>query len=225
MESNLFNRKVVFITGAGRGAGKAIAEGFAAQGARVAANDISPVNVDEVVAAIKARGGQAIACVDDVAKKVSAQAMLNNVLDKWGRLDILINSANVEPHAALFEMDEWDWHRTLDVNLTGPFLMMQSAARVMRDQGGGVIVNVAPVAGREDQSDRAAYHASKVALAALTHHAALEFAEHNVRVHAVCTGMPYMATTDDSHEDVVTAVLALCGPDYARLTGQIVNIS
>ena len=66
---------------------------------------------------------------------------------------------------------------------------------------------------------------SKVALAALTHHAALEFAEYNVRVHAVCTGLPYMATTDDVHEDIVTAVLALCGPDYARLTGQIINIS
>jgi NAD(P)-dependent dehydrogenase (short-subunit alcohol dehydrogenase family) len=217
-----YNGKIVLVTGAGRGAGKAIAEAFAAQGARVALNDISPVNVDEVVAQITAGGGQARVYVDDVAKKVSVQAMLNNLADDWGRVDILVNCANVEPHTPLLDLDEWDWHRTLDVNLTGAFLLIQSAGRVMREQGGGVIVNVIPVAGRAEMPDRGAYVASKFGLAGLTRQAALELASHNIRVNAVCTGLPELATTEESHDDVAAAVLALCADNS---TGQIINIS
>jgi NAD(P)-dependent dehydrogenase (short-subunit alcohol dehydrogenase family) len=214
--------KVVLVTGAGRGAGKAVAQAFAARGARVVLNDISPVNVDEVVAQITSAGGQAKARVEDVAKKVSVQAMVNDVTDDWGRVDILVNCANVEPHTPLLDLDEWDWHRTLDVNLTGAFLLTQSVGRVMRAQGGGVIVNVIPVAGREDLPDRGAYVASKFGLAGLTRQAALELSPYNIRVHAVCTGLPELATTEESHDDVAAAVLALCSDDT---TGQIINIT
>jgi len=217
-----FKDKVVLVTGAGRGAGKAIAEAFAARGAKVALNDISPVNVDEVVAQITAGGGQARVYVDDVAKKVSVQAMINNLTDDWKRLDILVNCANVEPHTPLLDLDEWDWHRTLDVNLTGAFLLTQSVGRVMREQKGGVIVNVIPVAGRAEMPDRGAYVASKFGLAGLTRQAALELEPYNIHVHAVCTGLPELATTEESHDDVAAAVLALCADDS---TGQIINIS
>jgi NAD(P)-dependent dehydrogenase (short-subunit alcohol dehydrogenase family) len=219
---NSYDGKVVLVTGAGRGAGKAIAEAFAARGAKVALNDISPVNVDEVVAQISAGSGQAKAYVEDVAKKVSVQAMINNVTDEWGRVDILVNCANVEPHTPLLDLDEWDWHRTLDVNLTGAFLLIQSVGRVMREQEGGVIVNVIAVAGRAEMPDRAAYVASKFGLAGLTRQAALELAPHDIRVNAVCTGMPELATSEESHDDVAAAVLALCANDS---TGQIINIA
>jgi NAD(P)-dependent dehydrogenase (short-subunit alcohol dehydrogenase family) len=217
-----FKGKVVLVTGAGRGAGKAIAEAFAAQGAKVALNDISPVNVDEVVAQITTGGGQAKAYVEDVAKKVSVQAMINNLTDDWKRLDILVNCANVEPHTPLLDLDEWDWHRTLDVNLTGAFLLTQSVGRVMREQKSGVIVNVIPVAGRAEMPDRGAYVASKFGLAGLTRQAALELEQYNIHMHAVCTGLPELATTEESHDDVAAAVLALCADDS---TGQIINIS
>ncbi len=217
-----FKGKVVLVTGAGRGAGKAIAEAFAAQGSKVALNDISPVNVDEVMAQITASGGQARVYVDDVAKKVSVQAMINNLIDDWKRLDILVNCANVEPHTPLLDLDEWDWHRTLDVNLTGAFLLTQSVGRVMREQKGGVIINVIPVAGRAEMPDRGAYVASKFGLAGLTRQAALELEPYNIHVHAVCTGLPELATTEESHDDVAAAVLALCADDS---TGQIINIS
>ncbi len=220
---NDFEGKVVLVTGAGRGAGRAIAEAFAARGARVAANDISPINVDAVVEDIRSRGGMAMACVEDVAKKVSAQALINTITDTWGRIDILVNTANVEPHTPLLDMDEWDWHRTLDVNLTGAFLLMQSVGRVMRAQGGGVMVNLAPIAGRLNQPDRAAYVASKVGLVGLTRQAALELATYNIRVHAVCTGLPELSNTADLHEDVAAAVLSLCAE--GQPTGQIVNIT
>ena len=124
--------KVVLITGAGKGAGRALALAFAERGAIVAANDISPVNVEQVVAEIVARGGKAKAYIEDVAKKVGVQYLVNSVEEDFGGIDILVNHAAVEPHTSLLEMDEWDWHRTLDVNLTGAFLMIQSAGRMMR---------------------------------------------------------------------------------------------
>jgi len=118
--------KVVLITGAGRGSGRILAEAFARRGAIVAANDISPVNVEEVVAQIIKANGRAKAYVDDIARKLAAQHVVKQVEDDFGRIDILIHHAAVEPHVPLLDMDEWDWHRVLDVNLTGAFLMTQS---------------------------------------------------------------------------------------------------
>lgn len=220
---NHFNGKVILVTGAGRGAGRAIAEAFAAHGAQVAANDISPINVEVVVEEIRSRGGVAMTCVEDVAKKVSVQTLINQITDAWGRIDILVNAANVEPHIPLLDMDEWDWHRTLDVNLTGAFLLMQSVGRVMRAGGGGVMVNLAPIAGRLEQPDRGAYVASKMGLVGLTRQAALEFAPYGIRVQSVCTGLPELSNTADLHEDVAAAVLSLCAGEQP--TGQVVNIA
>ena len=105
--------KVVLITGAGRGCGRMLAEAFAKHGACVAANDISPVNVDEVVNGIIANGGRAKAYIEDIAKKLGAQFVINQVEEDFGQIDILINHASVQPHVSLLEMDEWDCHRIL----------------------------------------------------------------------------------------------------------------
>ncbi len=131
--------KVVLITGTGRGAGRLLAQAFAERGASVAANDISPINVEQVVDEIHSHGGQARAYIEDVAKKLGVQYIVNQVEEDFGRIDILVNHASVEPHVPLLEIDEWDWHRVLDVNLTGTFLMTQSVGRLMRSQGGGLI--------------------------------------------------------------------------------------
>ena len=198
MISQEFADKVVLITGAGKGAGRALAEAFAARGARVALDDISPINVDEVAARITAGGGQARTYIYDVAKKVSAQALINQVQDDWGRVDILIQHAAVQPHTPLLDLDEWDWHRTLDVNLTGAFLVIQSAGRVMRAQGGGIIVNLVPASGSE--SEAGAYESSMAGMRALTLVAARELDPFGVRVHAVELG-----------EGTVDEVLKICG--------------
>jgi NAD(P)-dependent dehydrogenase (short-subunit alcohol dehydrogenase family) len=177
--------KVVLITGAGKGAGRTLAEAFAQRGAFVAANDISPMNVDQLVTQIIANGGKAKAYIEDIAKKVGVQALVKTVEDDFGGIDILIDHAAVEPHASLLDMDEWDWHRTLDVNLTGAFLMMQSVGRIMRVKGRGAILNIVAGAGEGLTKETGAYIASKAGLAALSHQADMELSPHGIRVYTV----------------------------------------
>jgi 3-oxoacyl-[acyl-carrier protein] reductase len=241
-----FAGKTVLVTGAGRGIGRALAEAFSGQGANVAANDVTPINLDLTVERITAAGGHCKGYVFDIAMKMPVQAMIEQVRDDWGSLDILVNNAGVEPHASLLEMDEWDWRRTLDVNLSGPFFTIQSAARVMREQGGGVIVNIASIAGRaHGLRQRAAYVASKTGLIGLTREAARELAEYNIRVNAVCPGVIETEMTatlrqDEAMltrwledipqarlgrpQDVAGLVLFLCSDAAAYLTGQAINI-
>jgi NAD(P)-dependent dehydrogenase (short-subunit alcohol dehydrogenase family) len=192
--------KVVLITGAGKGTGRGVAEAFAAQGASVAVNDISPVNLDETLAHIVAAGGQVKAYVEDIAKKMPVQALLNAVLDDFGRINILVNCAEVEPQKSVLEMDDWDWQRTLDVNLTGAFLLTQSAGRIMKEKGGGVIVHVGERA--KGQERRAAYFASKAGLAALSALAAYELSDYGIRVYHV---------QPEETGDMVKHILELCG--------------
>jgi NAD(P)-dependent dehydrogenase (short-subunit alcohol dehydrogenase family) len=186
-EMNQLKDKVVLITGAGKGAGRALAFAFAERGAIVAANDISPINVELVVAEIEACGGKAKAYIEDVAKKVGAQYLVNSVADDFGGIDILVNHAAVEPHTCLLDMDEWDWHRTLDVNLTGAFLMTQSAGRMMRasSKGSGVILNIVTGPSRSEDKDAGAYLSSMAGLTALSHQADVELSPHGIHVYTV----------------------------------------
>ena len=182
--------KVVLVTGAGKGRGRLLAQALATQGARIAANDISPVNVEQVVDLINAQGGQARAYIEDVAKKLGAQYVIKQVEEDFGQLDILINHASVEPRVPLLEIDEWDWHRVLDVNLTGAFLMIQTAGRIMRTRGSGLIINLISTpekpSGQETEAG-AAFVASMRGLEGLTRQAARELNPYGIRVYAVDT--------------------------------------
>jgi NAD(P)-dependent dehydrogenase (short-subunit alcohol dehydrogenase family) len=241
-----FKSKVVLVTGAGRGIGRALAMGFARAGASVAVNDLAPGGLDKTVEAIRSEGGTTEAYVADVANKMQVELMIEDIRDAFGRIDILINNAGVEPHASLLELDEYDWDRTLAVNLKGPFLTMQSVARVMADEGGGVVVNVASIAGRSHGlKDRAAYVASKTGLIGLTREAARELAAYGVRVNAVCPGVIETEMTatlrqDEAMmarwladipqgrlgkpEDVVGMVMFLCSDAAAYVNGQAINV-
>ena len=161
----MFQNQVVLVTGAGRGIGKAIALAFAREGANVAVNDINPDSCEATANEINAFGGEAAAFHADVANKLAVQSMLIDLEDRWGRVDVLINNAGVEPHKPIVQLDEWDWNRTIDVNLKGAFICSQSVGRMMIKQGGGAIVNIASIAGRAaGLRDRSAYVASKTGL-------------------------------------------------------------
>jgi len=241
-----FTDQVVLITGAGRGIGKAIALAFAQAGARVAVNDINPDSCVKTADEISASGGQAVACHADVANKLAVQAMLIDLEDRWGRVDVLINNAGVEPHQPIVQLDEWDWNRTIDVNLKGAFICSQSVGRMMQKQGGGVIVNLASIAGRAaGLRDRSAYVASKTGLIGFTKECAREFAAYNIRVNAVCPGVIVTEMTihlrqneaqlkkwlEDiplgrlgDPEDVTGLVLFLCSDAARYITGQAINV-
>ena len=220
-----YKEKVVLITGAGRGGGRLLAEAFAAQGATLAINDISPQNVESLATDLKARGATVNAYVDDVSKKVAVQTLVKRVEDTFGRIDVLINHASVEPHTPMLDMDEWDWHRTLDVNLTGVFLMMQSVGRIMRERGGGVMINLAPLSGGTVTLDRSAYVASLFGLVGLTRQASRELFAHNIRVHAIGRGLGRFQNAGTTvPADMTRAVLFLCSPRAAHLTGHIINV-
>lgn len=241
-----FEDQVVLVTGAGRGIGRAIALAFARAGARVAVNDINPDTCEAVAQEIRSSGGQAAAFHADVANKLAVQSMLIDLEDRWGRVDILINNAGVEPHKPIVQLDEWDWNRTIDVNLKGAFLCSQSAGRMMIKQGGGVIVNIASIAGRAaGLRDRSAYVASKTGLIGFTKECAREFAAHHIRVNAVCPGV--IVTEMTAHlrnnaaqlqkwlediplgrlgepDDVTGLVLFLCSDAARYITGQAINV-
>ncbi len=197
---NALAGKIVLVTGAGKGVGRRLAQAFAARGAFIAANDISPVNLDPVVDEITAAGGRARACVHDVAKKVDVQVMVNDLTDEFGRIDILVNCAHVEPRTDLLELDEWDLHRVFEVNAIGTLLMMQSVGRVMRAQGGGIIINVINI----PPDAPASFIASRAGMAALTERAAAELAPHAIRLFVVTSDLPHAA------EDLTEKVLSLC---------------
>jgi NAD(P)-dependent dehydrogenase (short-subunit alcohol dehydrogenase family) len=193
-----FKDKVVLISGAGKGSGRLLAQAFAERGAVVAANDISPINVEEVVGQIVAKGGRAKAYVDDIAKKVAVQNIINQVEDDFGRIDILINHAAVEPRVPVLDMDEWDWHRVLDVNLGGAFLMTQSGGRVMRAQGSGVIINLISPSTHNGRTE-SAFVASMNGLEGFTQQAARELSPYGIRVCAI----------ENHSEKIVERVFAL----------------
>jgi NAD(P)-dependent dehydrogenase (short-subunit alcohol dehydrogenase family) len=194
---------VALISGAGRGQGRKLALALSARGASVAMNDISPLNVEEAAQQIARQGrGQARVYLHDVAKKVAVQSLINQVLDDFGRLDLLVNSANVEPTAGLLEMDEWDLHRVFEVNTIGTFLLMQSAARVMRSGGGGLILNLL---GRPQAALAPAYAASRQAVAELTRQTAAELAPAGIRVY----GLAWETGGQPDFSDIEQATLAL----------------
>ncbi len=199
--ANLSNR-VALVTGAGRGIGRAIALTLAGAGARVCVNDINPDAARATANEVLAGGGQAFDYTADVSSKLQVGPMIEAIRDRWERLDVLINNASVEPKASVLALDEWDWDRTLNVNLKGTFICTQLAGRVMRDQGGGVIVNVASIAGHKSPLPNAsAYCASKAGVIGFTRECAREFAAYNIRVNAVCPGVIVTPMTQKSRDD------------------------
>jgi NAD(P)-dependent dehydrogenase (short-subunit alcohol dehydrogenase family) len=176
--------KAVVITGAGRGLGRAAALHAAACGAAVVVNDIDAEPADEVVSLIEGSGGRAVTSVGSVADPGQAHAAIQRCLDEFGRIDGLVNNAGVRYQARVWEDTPERMRELIEVNVLGSLYCGSAAARAMREQGTGSIVNMASLA-MVGQSTAATYASSKAAMSSMTVAWAVELAEHGVRVNAL----------------------------------------
>lgn len=173
--------KVILISGAARGLGRVLALALARAGAVLALHDLAPTHLEETYRQVQALASPARLYVADSGKGLPARLLISEVLEDWGRLDGLVNNLHVHPEADLINLDEWDWERTLEINLSGPFLLMQSAIPPMMASGSGVILNlVAEVVFAGDERVNAAFAASQFGLAGLTQASAHELFTYNI---------------------------------------------
>jgi 3-oxoacyl-[acyl-carrier protein] reductase len=229
--------KVALVTGGAGDIGRAISLALAASGAAVAIGDLNPDRSDALAEEIAAQGGAAFAFQGDVSNKYQAAAMIEAVRDRFTHLHILVNAAGTLRAAPFVKIDEYDWRRIIEINLTGTFFMTQLASRVMLDEGGGVIVNLASAYGHPlPLADHAPYVASKAGIIGLTREAARELAPHGIRVNAVCPAeialpnMPLPAAPQNPQgrfgtpEEVAAVVLFLCSDAARFVTGQALHV-
>jgi NAD(P)-dependent dehydrogenase (short-subunit alcohol dehydrogenase family) len=180
--------RICIVTGAAQGIGKGIAKRFLEEGASVWAADINGEGIATAVAELAALGPVARG-VADVSKRDQVEAMIEAAVERFGKLDVLVNNAGIAHHAAFVDVEDADWDRVLDTNLRGAFLGTQIAARRMIAQGtGGAIVNIASTNGLRGQPMLAPYGASKAGIINLSQTAALELGRHGIRVNALCPG-------------------------------------
>jgi len=195
--------KVALITGGAQGIGKAIAQKFAAEGAKVVICDLN----EEVMAETKNELEQIGAEISTIKVNVSSSQDVNEAvrktLDNYGTVDILINNAGITRDNLMLRMGEEDWDAVLNINLKGTFLFTKACAKVMAKKRIGCIINVASIIGVIGNAGQANYAASKAGVIGLTKTSAKEFAKRNVRVNAIAPGFIQTAMTDKLSDEVI----------------------
>jgi len=235
--------QVAMITGAGGGIGAAIARALAQAGANVVINDVAEEAARRVADEVAQYGVEAMVSTADITSGDEVQAMVDEVMERFGRIDILVNNAGITRDGLLVRMDEQQWDLVLDVNLKGAFLCTKAVARPMLKARYGRIINMASVSGVSGNAGQANYSASKGGLIAMTKTTAKELAGRNITCNALAPGFIETAMTralpeearnawldniplgrPGTPEDVAQAVLFLAGPGASYITGQVLNI-
>ena len=194
--------KVAIITGAATGIGQGIALEFAREGASVVVDYVGNASPDDTLAQIRALGGNAIGVAANVSDPAQVQSLIQQTVAKFGKLDILVNNAGIEKKIAFVDYPLDEWQKILAVNLTGPFLCAQAAARQMIAQGnGGRIINISSVHEDLPMPTNAPYCTSKGGLRMLMRTIAVELAPHNITVNNIGPGAVFTPIDDDVEKD------------------------
>ncbi|MCK4606664.1 MAG: 3-oxoacyl-[acyl-carrier-protein] reductase [candidate division Zixibacteria bacterium] len=235
-----FKGRTVVVTGSGRGIGRAIAEAFGARGADVVICDLDQQVVEQVAAEI---GGGCVGYRANVTSAADIDELFRNVMNKFGRVDVVVNNAGITRDGLMVRMDEKDWDMVLDINLKGAFLVTKAAARIMMKQRYGRIINISSVAGLTGNVGQANYSASKAGLVGFTKTVAKELASRGVTANAVAPGFIETEMTEalsDSAreyllgkvilgrpgkpEEVASAVVFLASEAASYVTGQMLAV-
>jgi NAD(P)-dependent dehydrogenase (short-subunit alcohol dehydrogenase family) len=250
-----FENRVVLVTGAARGLGRAVALSFAAQGAAVSAVDLDAAALDNVISEMQALGFPACGIQADLSRGCEAHKAVKRTVDELGRLDVVINNAGTASVQPLLEITEDEWDKVFAVNVKGVVFTLQAAARHMKENGGGRIINVSSPASRMALPNYTAYAASKAAVDSVTRAAAVALGPFGITVNCVAPGrmdtdmqrwteqrFAALLGLDVSEfvqsrtksiplgrrtcpEEVAEAIVWLAGPQAGYVTGERLNIS
>ena len=200
MQSIPPDKPVVLVTGSSRGLGQAIAAGFGNHGYRVAANyRIDTVGALETLRTIETQGGEAFVHQADVRDAKAVHAMVSTIMERWGRLDVLVCNAGVTANDLVVRLSEESWNSVIGTILTGTFHCLQAAGKVMKQQGGGAMLLIGSLASIQGRPGQAAYAAAKAGLLGLMHTAAREWGQDGIRINMVLPG--WHATALTKYED------------------------
>ncbi len=240
--SQRLRERVAIITGASRGIGRSTALALASEGASVVVNYASSSTAaDEVVKTITDAGGNAIALQADVSKLDQVDTLISKTLEKFGRVDVLVNNAGITRDTLLLRMKPEDWQAVIDLNLTGVFLCTRAVSKVMLKQKSGRIINITSVAGQMGNPGQANYSAAKAGVIGFTKTVAKELASRGITVNAVAPGFIATDMTSDLKSDEILKYIPLgrygepeevagmirflaADPAAAYITGQVFNV-